>query len=117
MDIVADLAEWWGATPAVERWWLVLGFTAELMFVMRFIVQWLVSERAGKSTVPLAFWYLSVIGGSMLLAYAIYRLDPVFIAGQGGGLAVYLRNLYLIHTHRRAMRRGEPIALERNERH
>lgn len=100
MDLLDPATDWWSATPAVERWWLVLGFTAEFVFGLRFVLQWLASERAGRSTMPIAFWYLSVLGGSMLLAYAIWRADPVFIAGQGGGLAVYLRNLYLIHRNK-----------------
>ena len=103
MELWAKLAEWWATTPATEKWWLVIGFTAELMFVMRFIVQWVASEWAKRSVVPDAFWLFSVLGGSMLLAYAIYRVDPVFIVGQAGGLAVYLRNIHLIRKHRRAM--------------
>lgn len=102
MDLVGQAAQWWALTPPAERWWLLLGFSAEAIFGLRFIAQWVASERAGKSTVPVAFWYLSVIGGAMLFAYAIWRVDPVFIVGQGGGLAVYLRNLHLIHRQRAA---------------
>ncbi len=65
------------------------------------MVQWIASERAGKSVVPLAFWLLSIGGGVMLLAYALYRRDPVFIAGQGFGVFVYLRNLYFVMRERR----------------
>lgn len=80
-----------------EFWWIILGLTAQLSFTARFIVQWIASEKAGRSYVPVAFWYLSITGGSLLLAYAIYRQDIVFILGQSMGLIVYSRNLILIH--------------------
>ena len=76
--------------------WVILGFVAQGFFTMRFVVQWIASERARKSVIPVAFWFFSIGGGLTLLIYAIYRLDPVFILGQGAGLFVYLRNLYLI---------------------
>lgn len=76
--------------------WLVLGFLAQFCFFLRFFVQWLVSERRGESVVPLAFWYLSITGGILLLFYSIYRKDPVFILGQAMGLVIYTRNLVLI---------------------
>ena len=75
--------------------WIVLGFVAQGLFTMRFLVQWIASERQKKSVVPVAFWYLSVAGGGLLLVYAIYRKDPVFILGQATGLIVYVRNLML----------------------
>lgn len=78
------------------NWWIVLGFVAQLMFTGRFVVQWIASERAGRSVIPIAFWFFSIAGGLMLFAYALYRHDPVFIAGQGFGVFVYLRNLWLI---------------------
>src|SRR6476469_2189650 len=74
-------------------WWVVLGFVAQAMFFMRFAVQWLASERAGRSVVPTAFWIFSVVGGLLLLIYSLQRKDPVFIAGQALGLFIYLRNL------------------------
>ncbi|HUU85426.1 MAG TPA: lipid-A-disaccharide synthase N-terminal domain-containing protein [Phycisphaerae bacterium] len=87
------------ATP-----WVVFGFAAQFMFGMRFVVQWIASERRRRSYVPVAFWYLSVCGGLMLLIYAIYRRDPVFMAGQSLGLVIYLRNLVLIHRRAGAYR-------------
>jgi lipid-A-disaccharide synthase-like uncharacterized protein len=87
-----------------EFWWVVLGLTAQLAFSMRFIVQWIASERARRSYVPVAFWYLSIVGGAMLLSYAIYRQDVVFILGQAMGLIVYTRNLVLIHKAKKADR-------------
>ncbi len=83
-------------------WWIALGLSAQFAFSMRFIVQWIASERAGRSYVPTAFWYLSIIGGAMLLSYAIYRQDIVFIIGQAAGLIVYIRNLALIKRVQKA---------------
>ena len=76
--------------------WVALGFLAQAFFTMRFLVQWIASERARKSVVPAAFWFFSVGGGLLLLIYALYRRDPVFIAGQALGLVVYIRNVYFI---------------------
>ena len=83
-------------------WWVLLGFVAQAFFTARFLVQWLASERAGRSVIPLAFWWCSIGGGLLLLAYALYRKDPVFIAGQAFGVFVYLRNLYFVLRDRRA---------------
>jgi lipid-A-disaccharide synthase-like uncharacterized protein len=77
-------------------WWVLLGVVAQLMFTLRFVVQWIASERAGHSVVPLAFWLFSIAGGLLLLVYALYRRDPVFIAGQAFGVFVYLRNLQFV---------------------
>jgi lipid-A-disaccharide synthase-like uncharacterized protein len=76
--------------------WVVLGFVAQAFFTMRFLVQWIASERARASVIPVAFWFFSIGGGALLLVYALYRRDPVFIAGQALGLVVYVRNLYFI---------------------
>ena len=81
--------------------WIALGFLAQAMFTMRFVVQWLASEKAGKSVMPIAFWFFSMGGGVLLLIYAIQRKDPVFIAGQGLGLFIYVRNLMLIYGGKR----------------
>ena len=83
------------------RWWIVLGFLAQALFTMRFIVQWIASERAGRSVIPTAFWVFSIGGGVLLLAYALYRRDPVFILGQAFGVFIYLRNLYFVMRERR----------------
>jgi lipid-A-disaccharide synthase-like uncharacterized protein len=82
-------------------WWLALGFFAQAMFTARFLVQWIASERAGKSVIPIAFWFFSIGGGLLLLVYALYRRDPVFIAGQAFGVFVYGRNLYFELRDRR----------------
>jgi lipid-A-disaccharide synthase-like uncharacterized protein len=86
-------------------WWVLLGFVAQAFFTMRFLVQWLASEKVGKSVIPMAFWWFSIGGGLLLLVYALYRRDPVFILGQGFGVFVYLRNLQFVLRERR---RGLP---------
>jgi lipid-A-disaccharide synthase-like uncharacterized protein len=75
--------------------WIGVGFAGQAMFFSRFLVQWLASEKAGQSVFPMAFWYLSLVGGMLLLVYALYRRDPVFIIGQTTGALIYLRNIYL----------------------
>ena len=86
----------------VEHVWLTIGFLGQGLFASRFLVQWWASERARRSVVPVMFWYFSLGGGVILLAYSIYKMDPVFILGQGLGLVVYLRNLYLIFVEHSA---------------
>jgi lipid-A-disaccharide synthase-like uncharacterized protein len=85
-----------------EFWWVLFGLGGQLLFTARFLVQWIASERAGRSTIPLAFWYFSIGGGLVLFAYAVYREDPVFILGQSLGIFIYSRNLYLIHSEKLA---------------
>lgn len=79
-----------------ETLWLTLGFAGQLAFTGRFALQWLYSEYKKRSVIPVGFWYLSLVGSALLLSYAIYRRDPVFILGQSFGFVVYLRNLQLI---------------------
>ena len=81
--------------------WIAVGFGGQLIFSLRFLVQWWQSERQGRSVVPVSFWYLSLLGGLILLFYAIHKEDPVFIVGQLFGSFIYLRNLRLIAKHRR----------------
>lgn len=80
--------------------WTLIGFFAQALFSARFLVQWITSERRRKSIIPTSFWYLSLTGGLLLAAYAIWRRDPVFIAGQSLGVAVYSRNLFLLRRSR-----------------
>ncbi len=75
--------------------WMVLGFTGQLLFGSRFVVQWWASEKQRRVVIPLAFWILSAIGSAALFAYALHKRDPVFAVGQGTGLLIYLRNLWL----------------------
>ena len=79
------------------NFWLAIGFAGQLLFALRFIVQWICSERRKESYIPVGFWYFSLLGGIILLIYAIHIKDPVFILGQSTGVLVYLRNLTLIH--------------------
>jgi lipid-A-disaccharide synthase-like uncharacterized protein len=83
-------------------WLYLLGFAGQSLFALRFVVQWVASERKGESIIPVYFWYLSLAGSFILLAYAIFRRDPVFILGQSPGLFVYTRNLMLIYRKRTA---------------
>lgn len=89
-------------------WWVVLGVIAQGLFTMRFVVQWLASEKAKRSVVPMTFWWFSIGGGALLFIYALYRRDPVFIIGQGFGLFVYIRNLQFVL---RARGRGEDTGM------
>jgi lipid-A-disaccharide synthase-like uncharacterized protein len=89
----------------------MIGFVGQALFSARFLVQWIVSERKSESVIPVAFWVFSIFGGAFLLAYAIYRKDPVFILGQGAGMLVYARNLMLIRkssTRRTGLAAGAP---------
>jgi lipid-A-disaccharide synthase-like uncharacterized protein len=89
------MEEWFRSTAG----WYAVGFTGQLLFGSRFLVQWLASERSRRVVIPLAFWYLSLVGGAALLAYALHVRDPVFALGQATGLLIYGRNLWI--------RRGE----------
>lgn len=102
-DLLAGLADWF-VKVFVEQFdvWIAIGFFAQAMFSARFLVQWIASERAGRSVVPVAFWFFSIAGGAILFVYALSRQDPVFIAGQGAGLIIYTRNLILIFRERRS---------------
>lgn len=81
---------------------VILGLVGQTVFMGRFLVQWIASERAGKSVIPVAFWWLSLVGSVLLLSYALLRADPVFILAQSFGGIVYIRNLMLIHQQRTA---------------
>ena len=76
---------------------LILGFSGQVIFGTRFLIQWIASEVKKESHIPIVFWYLSLVGGLLLLVYAIFRRDPVFILGQSTGIIVYSRNLILIN--------------------
>ncbi|PLW77906.1 lipid-A-disaccharide synthase N-terminal domain-containing protein [Cohaesibacter celericrescens] len=108
-----DFSSWLG-TVFLDQWdmWLILGFVAQAMFTMRFVVQWIASERVGKSIVPVAFWFFSVGGGGLLFIYALKRGDPVFIVGQGAGLFIYLRNLRLIYKEHKSNKMMENSPVE-----
>ena len=84
-------------------YWLVIGFIGQIAFGARFVIQWLVSEKKGESTIPIAFCYCSIAGSVILLTYAIHREDPVFILGQSLGSIIYIRNLILIDRKKRSL--------------
>lgn len=86
----------------ITNFWLAVGLLGQFFFTMRFLVQWIYSEKRKQSLIPISFWIFSLLGSSMLLTYAIYRRDPVFILGQSFGFLIYTRNLHLIHKHKRA---------------
>lgn len=91
--------------------WLTIGFIGQGIFSARFVVQWLISEKVKRSVIPVAFWYLSLLGGLTLLVYSIYKQDPVFILGQSTGVFIYARNLYLIQRERSSrMTKGRAIS-------
>ena len=82
-----------------ENIMIIIGFGGQALFAARFLIQWIRSESAQKSVIPIAFWYFSITGGIVLLTYAIWRKDPVIIAGQSVGVLIYARNLYFIHRN------------------
>lgn len=87
--------------------WQAIGFVGQGVFTARFLVQWIASEKRRDAVVPIAFWWLSLIGGATLLSYAVYQRDRVFIVGQGMGLVVYVRNLMLIARRQKRVDRAE----------
>lgn len=89
------------STKSIEYLWLIIGLGGQLLFSARFLVQWLISEKKKRSTIPIAFWYLSILGGLALLCYSIHKKDPVFILGQSTGIFIYLRNLHLVYQERK----------------
>ncbi len=95
---------WEDVSTRLQNPLVVFGLAGQAIFMMRFVVQWYVSERRGRSHVPISFWYLSFAGGSMLLIYGIMQKELVIIAGQAPGLAIYARNLWLIQTRTARLR-------------
>ncbi len=96
----AERGQWWPESW-FGRFWILFGLGAQLVFTARFLVQWIASERRGKSYVPVSFWYLSLVGAAMLFAYAaVWKHDPVIVLGQSAGGIVYVRNLMLLHREK-----------------
>ena len=98
--------EWLTGILLVDSWsaiWLaVFGLAAQAIFMSRFLVQWISSEKAKKSVMPVAFWWLSITGAAMLLTYGVMRQDIVIILGQSFGFIVYARNLWFIRQAAKA---------------
>lgn len=95
------LLAWFDIHSTLDMAWMAVGLSAQLMFSARFLIQWITSERERRSVIPVAFWWFSLVGGVLLLLYGFYRGEPVIILGQIFGVAVYSRNLWLIHAERR----------------
>ena len=89
-----------GAETQMEFIWVMVGLGGQLMFMTRFLLQWIATEKARKSVIPVSFWWFSIAGAAILLAYAIYRQDPVFILGQSLGFFIYARNLWFIYQEK-----------------
>lgn len=95
-----------------DKVWLTIGLGGQVLFGLRFLVQWISSEIKKESHIPIIFWYFSILGGMILLSYAIHRQDPVFILGQSTGLIVYIRNLRLIYKKEKSLRLKQEINIE-----
>lgn len=117
MSAFDSVIEWfrnWASLHSMsDLIWLAVGFVSQLMFSMRFLIQWLVSEKHERSTVPVAFWYFSLAGAIMMMMYGIQRGEPVIIFGQSFGFVVYIRNLMLIYRQKKRERQVEEAS--RNE--
>jgi lipid-A-disaccharide synthase-like uncharacterized protein len=101
ISVVADVrAYFYDVFVARLDFWLVFGIVAQLLFTARFVVQWIVSEKLGKSVVPIAFWFLSMGGGLMLLVYGLVRREPIIILGQALAVFIYMRNIVLIFRNK-----------------
>jgi lipid-A-disaccharide synthase-like uncharacterized protein len=86
--------------------WLGIGFFGQSLFFSRWLLQWVVSEKKAESQIPVSFWYMSLVGSIIVLAYAVHKIDPVFIAGQSVGTVVYIRNLILIYRAKERVKSG-----------
>ncbi len=104
--MIETLLSFFKVETRAELIWVVIGLGAQILFSMRFIIQWIASEKQRRSVVPELFWWFSIIGGVTLLAYALHRQDPVFILGQSLGVVIYLRNLWLIYAEKRTARQS-----------
>ncbi|NBZ89300.1 lipid A biosynthesis protein [Rhodobacteraceae bacterium CYK-10] len=89
-----------GVKTATDAVWVLVGIGGQLMFTARFLMQWWASEKAGRSVVPVSFWYFSIAGSLIVLAYGIREVEPVIILGQLPGTVIYTRNLWLIRKER-----------------
>jgi len=104
--IIADVSQglWHGVFQKFASWWVALGLIGQLIFASRFVIQWVASERKGKSVIPVPFWYLSLVGSAILLVYSIHIQDPVFILANALNFFIYVRNLMLIGRENQANR-------------
>lgn len=98
--IVSKLQQYLAGISEIDLVWILIGLCGQCLFMARFIVQWIHSERVGQSVVPISFWYFSLAGGSIVLAYGLHKLDPIIIIGQIPGTFVYARNLMLLNKNK-----------------
>jgi lipid-A-disaccharide synthase-like uncharacterized protein len=97
--VLAKLTAWWAALSPAEVMWLAVGLTGQAMFSARWLIQWFITEKSRRSTIPDTFWYLSLLGGLLVFAYGIHRMDPVILLGQFG-IIIYARNLFFIRREK-----------------
>ncbi|WP_295556232.1 lipid-A-disaccharide synthase N-terminal domain-containing protein [uncultured Hyphomicrobium sp.] len=97
--MLAKLTAWWAALSPAEVMWLLIGLTGQAMFSARWLIQWVMTEKSRRSTMPDTFWYLSLLGGLLVFAYGLHRLDPVILLGQFG-IIIYARNLFFIRQEK-----------------
>jgi lipid-A-disaccharide synthase-like uncharacterized protein len=100
MTLIQNLITHLTSLQKTELIWLFIGFVGQFVFFLRFVVQWLASEKAKKSIIPESFWYLSLVGSAVVFSYAVYRKDPVFILAFSLNIFIYVRNLMLIKNHK-----------------
>lgn len=99
---MAWIMDFLGTETMAEFTWVLVGLGGQILFMMRFLIQWIATEKARRSVIPVSFWWFSIAGAAVLLAYAIYRADPVFILGQSLGFFIYCRNLWFIYAERKS---------------
>jgi lipid-A-disaccharide synthase-like uncharacterized protein len=107
-----DILRFFGIDSASDLAWLIVGLFAQIMFSLRFIIQWLSSEKEKRSVIPTAFWWFSLFGGLTLFVYGLHRREPVLILGQAMGVVIYARNIALIYRSQRPQD-GQELATER----
>jgi len=107
--VFAKLIAWWAALSPAEVTWLAVGLAGQALFSARWLIQWFVTEKSRRSTMPDTFWYLSLLGGLLVFAYGLHRLDPVIILGQFG-VIVYARNLVFIRKEKQMATSAAPAA-------
>ena len=104
--LFSGISSWWSNQSTSDILWHLFGLLAQAMFFSRWLVQWIMSERAQKSVVPVMFWFLSLLGGIMMLIYVTYLGSPALMIGQAVGLTVYFRNIMLISKENRQREEG-----------
>ncbi len=107
--MLAKVTAWWSALSPVEVAWLFIGLAGQAMFSARWLIQWFVTEKTRRSTVPETFWYLSLVGGLLVFAYGIHKMDPVILLGQFG-VIIYTRNLIFIRREKQTAPAVAPLA-------